>query len=248
MKAVLVLSILMFSFSVSAQTDSLVKIELEGSSKSNSNFKAKKEIQEQLISELGEQLVRQLIGPEEYQKKKSSIDRAVRGQFGKFIPYMKAGPLKSSGGGYKQSIQFEVSLNSLREVLSQEGLLYEKVKNVKVLPVIGYLDSFAAKSYKWWYSKAPDRSSFLGRVSHKTSQQLSEQFWEEGFYVHDPEAIGAQVFLAEELKVEAHRRQDLVALGKDQDADLVIYGGVRIGPSDESSMSFILDTVKDKNK
>jgi hypothetical protein len=235
MKSFLIFFVFIFSFSVFAETDSLVKIELEGVSSSNSSFKAKKEIQEKLISELGEKLVRQLIGPEEYEKKKPSIDRAVKSQFGKFIPYMKAGQLRSTGKSYKQSIQFEVSLNSLREVLSQEGLLYEKVKNVKVLPVIGYLDSFAAKSYKWWYSKAPETNSFLGRVSFKTSQQLREQFWEEGFYVHDPEAIGAQVFLSEDFKVEAHRRQDLVALGKDQDADLVVYGGVRIGPSDENS-------------
>lgn len=225
----------------SYSADDLLSLERSGESKLASSYKAKKEIQDKLVLDLGRELVVQLIGEEEFKRKQAGVDRVLRNHFGKFIPYMKAGKMKKTSSGFAQSISFQVSMSSLRDVLSQEGLLYEKVKNVKILPVISYLDSFEAKSFKWWYSKEPMKHSFLWSLFQKSQVELRDQLWQEGFYLQNPISHEYAQFLGPDFKVEAHRKADMIAMAKDLGADLVIYGGLRVGVSDENSR---VSTVK----
>lgn len=243
MKKLLCSLFLIFSTSISAAQSALLPFERVGQSSSTSSYQAKKEIQEKLVLELGRELVIQMIGEEEYNQKKKNIDRMIQQNYGKFIPYVKADQIHANknSSGFNQKISFEVSLASLREVLSQEGLLYEKVKDVRVLPVISYLDSYDAKSYKWWYSKDLVYGDFLWRIEEKTESILSDKFWDSGFYLLDPSSHAYSYFLDPKQKLESHRRSDLVAMGKQFDADLVVYGSVHIGASDENSR---VSTVK----
>lgn len=235
MKLYFLLAILVPFFALANAGNNLMKIEKLGKSKSSSSYKAKKEIQENLVLELSRELVVQLIGQEEYSRKRAGVDRVIKTHFGKYVPYMKAGKIKKTSTGFEQVISFEVSMNSLRDVLSQEGLLYDKLKTVKILPIISYLDSFEAKSFKWWYSKEPGKHSFLWDMFQKSQREMRTQFWEEGFYLQNPVSHEYSMFLNDEFKVEAHRKADLVRLAKSLGADLVVFGGLRVGVSDENS-------------
>lgn len=222
------------SFAV-AELDSREKIVLEGSSKQSSAYKAKAEIQKDLIAELGSQLVMDLMGEEAYAKKRREIDRVIQRNYAKFIPYVNPKDLKRvSSGGFRQEIEFEVSRISLRDVLSMEGLLYEQLKQVRVLPVIGYLDVREAKSYKWWMgdSEKASEKAFLSSLSSNFEKKLSSAIWSEGFYYFQPEDYRSHLFLSPDLKAEAHRKIDLIQMGKDLNVELVIAGNIRVSNSD----------------
>ncbi|MEC9281735.1 MAG: hypothetical protein VX642_03410 [Bdellovibrionota bacterium] len=222
------------SFAV-AELDTREKIVLEGTSKQSSAFKAKADIQRQLIGELGSQLVMDLMGEEAYAKKRREIDRVIQRNFAKFIPYVNPGDLKRDrNGSYRQEIEFEVSRISLRDILSMEGLLYEQLKQVRVLPVIGYLDVREAKSYKWWMGDSEKSSEklFLFNLSRNFEKKLSKSIWSEGFYYFQPEDYRSFLFLPSDLKAEAHRKKDLIQMGKDLNVELVISGNIRVANSD----------------
>ena len=208
-------------------------IELRGESSLSSSFEARKDIQKQLIEQLGVQLAKDLLGEELYQKKRRQIERVVNERYGQFIPFIQPADLQRTSKGFSQSIRFEVSRSSLRDILSMEGLLYDQLREVKVLPLISYLDAREAKSFKWWMGEEPstEATRLLLQTASLLETKLREEIWQQSFYYFDPRLHRSHVFLAPELKVDSHRLRDQLQLGRDLGAELLIVGGVRISQS-----------------
>ncbi|MFK8138562.1 MAG: hypothetical protein AB8E15_09400 [Bdellovibrionales bacterium] len=226
---------LFFSISLSSAITETDDVTLAASSSKKDRYLAEKEIQEKLILQIGTTYVKRIVGPEEFNRKKNNFEKLIRRQYGKFIPFVKPRSMKATNSGYMGEILFKISPASLREVLATEGLLYESTKAISVLPVISFLDTFAAKDYRWWTVQEGREDAFLSKLKFQFQNSLQTELWSEGAYLIDPTKFELGKFLPKDLKISSFRRADLQRLGKRYSADIILYGKMKVSMSQESS-------------
>lgn len=84
------------------------------------------ELTEQALRQMSEELVIDFIGVENYTKNKVNLVKSVISQANKFTPFQKVISLERGDFGARMTVQFKVSLNDFRKLLSDAGVFSKK--------------------------------------------------------------------------------------------------------------------------
>lgn len=196
MKTVVFAILLSFSSVAFSQVNELIDRQFSGSSKSTNPQVAKKEIQDQAALKISEEIIKELIGEERFNKNKSLINTKIIRNSSRYIPYSKATPLNQEKPEEStMSVSMKVSLKDLRQFLQETGLLNDNDSIPVVLPMVSWVDRVGGNSYRWWVSSDRNQSVFLNKEARVLEESLRNSFEKNNFYMMRPIAnsLGRQV-------------------------------------------------------
>lgn len=168
-----------FGFCISSQAQlDTVERNFSGTSSLKDPTAAKKEILDTGASSVATDLVRELVGTDKYNKNKALIESKVIKINSRYIPYSKTSDLTQEGDQFKMNVSFKLSLNDLRAVLKNSGVLNEAESSPVVLPLVRLEDHVNGRTYSWWAqdSAAPD-------VMLKFEKSFKQNFMRNGFHL-----------------------------------------------------------------
>lgn len=233
------LLVLIFSVNslVLAQSGDWIIRSYEGSSTQEGETLAKREIQEQGIVSISENLIRELIGDEKFVKNKIYIQNKIIRQSAKYIPFIKQGDVTGTAKDFKLKVEFTVSLNNLKDLLLENNLLNENSVDTILLPLLVFQDS--GKTYSWWDDDENDRPQFILNQDKQFERLLRKAFFKKGFYVLKPNENSLYHFLTQNLKSQTglFLDKDRQELSKIFAAPILIQGQVRFDSLSNSQYS-----------
>ena len=175
--------LVLFSSSLFAQQADLLERNFSGASKEASPQAAKTDIQNQASQKISEEVIRDLIGEERFNKNKALIQSKVIKNSARYIPFVKPSPVVMEGEEYKMSVNMKVSLKDLKQMLLDNSLLNENDTIPVVLPVVSFVDRVGGRSYRWWQTQDKNSPVFLIKQSRTLEESLRSSFQKNNFFV-----------------------------------------------------------------
>lgn len=228
MRFLISLLVSLVCFAAQAQQE-LIDRTFSGSSNKKNAVEARREIQNQAASQITEEIVKELIGAERFQKNRSVIQNKIIKNSARFIPFSKNSEVKQEGDEYKMSVSMRVSLRDLRMLLQENSLLSENDSVPVVIPAVVWVDRVNGQAYRWW-TDSPN--PFLVKESRVLEDALRAAFQKNNFYFIKPVEAGLGESVPSDFRVEKLREEDLQFLAQRFNAPLVIEGQVMISETD----------------
>src|SRR5580692_4171235 len=113
---------------------------MDGISTSDVPVKARTDSLQDALNKGSLQVIGNLIGQVKLEKNLSVISSKILSQTSKFVQFYKATEPVVKGGQTITSVTMKVSVSSLRDILAQQGLLYQTEGPATILPVIKIID------------------------------------------------------------------------------------------------------------
>lgn len=200
---------------------------VEVSTKEKNPATARRVLLDQAQSQAIEDLVRETLGAERFQKNRSAIQSKVLKLSSRLIPFSKAGNLEQTPDGHKMSVQVRINVDDLDQLLMTQGLYFESDVPPVILPLVAWMDKDDGDQFAWWTVGTPQG---LGAWNSEFEQVARREFLKEGFYVLAPQQFrfqesytegGFKLGVSDVQKLSAQRQSQVVILGEIQ----VIQGG-----------------------
>jgi hypothetical protein len=115
---------LVWSFLAEASRE-FVEVSTEAVSEKASMAGAKQEIFQLASDNISEKYIRQIIGDSKFEKNRDIIKNKVMSNSAKYILYIKGGQAERTASGIRMNVTMKLALKSLRQLLLNQGLLYE---------------------------------------------------------------------------------------------------------------------------
>lgn len=224
----LVLALVLLLSGVSEAQQELIDRTFSGSSNKKNPVEARREIQNQASTQVTEEIVKELIGAERYQKNRSVIQSKIIKNSARFIPFSKNSEIQQVGDEFKMSVSMRVSLRDLRLMLQENSLLSENDSVPVVIPAVTWVDRVNGQTFRWW---ADNKSSFLAKESRVLEDALRNAFQRNNFYVLKPVEGNLTESIPADYRNEKLREEDLQFLAHRFNAPVVIDGQVMISES-----------------
>lgn len=222
------------------RADEMLEKTFTGQSKNANLVEARKEIQDQVYQQVVEELGKQYLGEEKFQRSRALLMSKVSRSSGKFIPFQKPGQIQQTADGFSMSINMKVNATAFRQVLQQNGLLAENDSAPILIPFISLVDKVNLRSDRWWLST--ETSSLpLRSVGRQIEGALRGAFGKSGFYVLRPIADSLAPSVPRALRIEKQTPEDLQLMADWFGVPLVIDGSVQISKSEINKNAFHLE-------
>ncbi|UYL08250.1 hypothetical protein B9G69_014460 [Bdellovibrio sp. SKB1291214] len=225
---------LMFSTSLFAQTTDLLERNFAGTSKQATPQAAKADIQNQAATKVSEEVIRELIGDDRYNKNKSLIANKVIKLSARYIPFVKPSAITQEGEEFKMSVNMKVSLSDLKQLLQVNSLLNENDTIPVVLPVISFIDRVESRNYRWWQPQEKTQP-FLVKQSRTLEEALRNSFQKSNFFVIKPVEAGLGANVPSSFQNERIAGEDSQFFAQYFNAPVVIDGQVLINKAEKGS-------------
>lgn len=208
------------SESVSSNNSFVEKV-YQGQSKSESSVGAKKEIMEDAIEAVSNELILSSIGKEKFSRNKSIINQKIIKQSGKYIPVLKAGNVQRDGDGFKLSVYMQVNPKILETLLLQNGLLYQAEGAPIILPLIRIVDRSGGRSYAWWIRESDSSLQVYDKVLENLLQRA---FFDSEFYGVRPTSSQLGQLIPDFFRKDRFTADDLQVLAVQFNSQLLLTG------------------------
>ncbi len=204
---------------------------------------ARRLLQEGAISKLTEDLARELMGSEKYDKNKSVVQNKIQKMSGRYISYVKPGDMVSlnPGPGYSMPFLMKVSIGSLKTLLQNAGLLNENDTLPVVLPIISFYDRVGVSAFKWWQPGDVTNKKFLLNGARQMEGSLRTAFKKQQFHVIRPLEMNASQLVPTVFQNDRLSPDDMDLFGRLFQAPLVIEGDVEFSRSQLGSNLYRID-------
>lgn len=188
---------------------------------------ARKQLVDLAQSQAIDDLVKETLGSERYQKNRTQIQNKILKMSSRLIPFSKAGNLETTPDGHKMAVQVRINVDDLDQLLISQGLYFESDVPPLILPLISWRDQEEDESFAWWLSST---STGLGLWSGELESVLRREFLKEGFYVLLPQQFrfqqaftegGFKLGLSDVQRLSSQRQSQVVILGEVQ----ILEGG-----------------------
>lgn len=198
---------------------------------------ARKEMQEQAVNQVTEDLAKEMMGSEKYEKQKTQVLNKVTKLSGRYIPYVKPGEMKAlqPGPGFNMDFVMKVSPLNLKTILQKLGFLNENDTVPVVLPLIRFHDRVDVNVFKWWQSSDATSKKFLITQARQVEASLSQAFKKQNFHVLRPIENSLSPLVPTPFQSERLSPEDKDFLGQLFQAPLVIDGEVEMARSPSGS-------------
>lgn len=199
---------------------------------------ARRNLIDQAQTQAIEDLVRETLGPERYQKHRSVIQSKVLKLSSRLIPFSKAGNLESTPEGFKMSVQVRVNVDDLDQLLISQGLYFESDVPPLILPLVAWTDRDEGDRFSWWTGEA---TQGLANWNLEFEQIARREFLKEGFFILAPQQYrfqeaftegGHQLGASDVQRLSAQRQSQVVLIG-----DVQIHEGGATGRELEVKLS-----------
>ena len=175
----LVLSISIFTFS-----EELLHKNYTGYSYAKSPYAAKKEILDKAVRSVSNEIIIKMIGKEKYTQNKALIDTNILSLYAKYIPLLYQKEVTKKDKVYQSTLKLSVSMETLKAILSEKGLLYERGHVPLFLPMVTFHRDKEAP-FSWW-SGGVAPSPQTEKAVHSFHLLLQKSFLKKGFYISRP--------------------------------------------------------------
>ncbi len=233
----------MIQFCDLAMAETLLEKNIVANTKLTEGPSAKRDLQEKAVSLLTEELARELMGAEKFEKNKTVIRQKIEKMSGRYISYIKPGDMVAlgTGPGYSMPFLMKVSVGSLKTVLQNAGLLNEIDTLPVVLPLISFYDRVGVAVYKWWQPGDISTKTFLINNSKYVEGSLRQAFKKQQFYLIRPMEMNAHQMIPAAFQNDRISPDDREFLGRLFQAPLIVEGMVEISRSQTGSNLFRID-------
>lgn len=208
--------------------DDIIEKTVTATSKSANPVEARRDIQDQAAQQVTEDLAKELLGEERFQKNKTLISGKIAKSSGRFIPFLKPGTLATVPDGFSMSVAMKTNVTAFRQVLQENGLLNENTTTPILLPLVAFVDKVNGQSDRWWLTGERGSKTFLRTMGRHFEASLRESFRKNGFYVIRPQSAYLTPSVPKGLRSESPGPEDQALLGDWFGAPLVISGNVSL--------------------
>ena len=208
-----------------------VEVSTEAISEKASMAGAKQEIFQLASDSISEKYIRQIIGDNKFDKNKDLIKNKVMSNSSKYILYMKGGQAERTASGIRMNVTMKLALKSLRQLLLNQGLLYEIEGPPKVLTLMSIENRVDGSSFSWWVDDVDAESASLRYLLFDFQKSLRTQLTPKGFYAINSGKESARNSLPSTLRNVDAPTEDLLMIGDFLKAQIVVLGRVQIKKS-----------------
>ncbi len=217
--------------------DEYLELNEIGYSKSQDPFQARRAIQEEVIERVSLRYIIDLIGEKKASKNKNMITAKIIKNYGRYIPTVKVGRLEGSGDKRQLTVTLKISLNNLKQMLLQNGLLYEQDGPAVVLPMVAITDKSHLLTYRWWVGDNDKSKSFLQQQIASLHRELTKSLKNQGFYLRNPTSANDKNLIPQAYQIDALRMEDLFFLGDFFKAQIILKGDIRLEQAEGSEIA-----------
>ncbi|OQW47535.1 MAG: hypothetical protein A4S09_15120 [Proteobacteria bacterium SG_bin7] len=215
--------------------DEYLELSEVGYAKHQDPFQARKVIQDEVIEKVSLRYITDLIGDKKVNKNKNMINAKIIKNYGRYIPTVKVGRLEGNGDSRQMTVTLKISLQNLKQMLLQNGLLYEQDGPAVVLPMIAMTDKTHMLTYRWWVSDNDKSKNFLHQEISGVHNELTKALKNQGFFLRNPTAANDKNLVPQAYQIDALRLEDLFFLGEFFKSQIVVKGDIRFEQGSEGS-------------
>lgn len=216
----------------------LIEKTVSGESKAKNPTQARREIIDEATQQVTEEMSREFMGEEKFQKNKSSVLSKMNKQSARFVPFSKPGPIQGDkDSGYKMTVTLKVNPAIVKQILQGMGMLDENQAIPVVLPLVTFQDSTNGRTQKWWLLSDNDPDlAFVKTLNKQFETQLRTSMRNVNFHLLKPHSEHMNPSVPAGLRTEKLNPEYLKLFSDWFNAPLVMEGGVELhaSPADSS--------------
>jgi exosome complex RNA-binding protein Csl4 len=221
---------LVWSFLAEASRE-FVEVSTEAVSEKASMAGAKQEIFQLASDNISEKYIRQIIGDSKFEKNRDIIKNKVMSNSAKYILYIKGGQAERTASGIRMNVTMKLALKSLRQLLLNQGLLYEIEGPPKVLSLMSIENRVDGSSFSWWVDEGGEDNLILRGLFYDFQRSLRTKLTPKGFFNINAGKASARNSLPQTLRSVDAPTEDLLMIGDFLKAQIVVLGRIQIKKS-----------------
>ncbi len=207
--------------------NTIVQLAIDGTSSSDVPVKAKADSLKDALNKGSLQVISQLIGPLKLEKNLPIIKSKILTQTSKFIQFYKAGDAITKNGETQTSVTMKISVSSIRDLLAQEGLLYQTEGPPTILPLFKVTEKKdSEKQFLWWVQEVAPDTQILRDAEKLVLHLLDTAFRPKNFYVIDPLSGYYVQWVPTPYRSENPPQDQVLWLGEFFKAQIVLTGDI----------------------
>jgi hypothetical protein len=219
---------------------SYLDVVIEATSKIKTRSSSKQEMRDNAVNEVAVKYIRELIGETKYNQNFQVINSSILKNTGKYIPYVKDSDFEKTENGHQMNVSVKLSIDDLKQVLLNHGLLYKLKGQPRVVPFIQIVDHINSANHTWWTAEKSTYNPFLIELLRQLHQQLTTVFSANDFYHISPIAQDMATLLPEALHTENMLNEDHVLASDFLGAQIMLVGQVSIYPKKDISDVYLI--------
>ena len=210
-----------------------------GYSNAQNSYTAKKEILDKAVAAISKEIIVEMIGEEKYQQKKSLIDTKIIKLYAKYIPLLHQKATKKEKETYLSTVKLSVSIDTLRAMLLEQGLLYESGHVPILLPMVAFHLNRKAP-FRWWFGFSSDLDPKIEKKLHSFHSILQKTFFNKGFYSFRPHFFCFACNVSYIRNTSFLQSQEIKQFADFFNSELVLSGDLKIH-SDRKKSFYLLN-------
>lgn len=192
---------------------------------------AKRDIQEKAIFNAVEEITKEVLGEERFNKNKKILETRIVAKASRFIPFSKSSEPLFKDSKYTQTVYLKISLQDLKNILKENRLLEEIDHKLNILPLIQFENKVTEKKYRWWLKN----DEGMKKASLLFEEQFQKFLLKNGVFLQRPTFFNYQSSTPLALITENWTKEDYLALGKWYNAPFVVEGSLVVQKSEKKS-------------
>ena len=228
-----VLNFLVFPLLSQAQQGDLLEKSFSGSSKEATPLAAKTDIQNQAAQKVSEEVIKEFIGDERFNKNKTAILNKIIKNSARYIPFSKPSNMVQAADEFKMTVSLKISVSDLRQMLQENQLLSESDTIPVVLPVVSLVDNVHGRSFRWWVTADKGNQGFLFKQGRALEEALRNSFQGKNFYVIKPLDAGLGANVPAQFQSEHIAGEDAQFFSHMFNAPVLIEGQLTMSKEDK---------------
>lgn len=223
-----------------SQVESLILKKYDLQSEIEDPQLARKDIIEKAYLQATEEILAQVFDLQSQQISKEKIQQTILKSSSKYIPYLKSGSLvhNETTKTYSMSVEVRLSVENLRRILKQSGLIQSEQVQRSMVSMIRFEDRVGGDSYLWWEGEPP--KTYLKKISSTVEKSLQGGLLKSGFFLFPFTMTTFSKMLPQKLVKPKFETQELVQVARFLKSGIVLDGYVYI-LKDAEKKDFRLD-------
>lgn len=219
--------VLPFSNVALAQNDGLLEKTYTGTTTEAEVPVVRRKITTEAYEKVSEEIIKELIGQDRYNKNKSLIKDKIIKNSSRYIPFTKPSDVKTEEGKSSMSVAMKISLKDLKVLLLNNNLLIENMNSPIVLPMITVQDKISGESFRWW-NKTDTKSGFVVKEARLIETQMKSAFMNNGFHLLSAVEAGLGEQIPSDFKSDRPSSEDVEFMSQRFSAPVILEGVVSI--------------------